>query len=693
MPDVVIDGGTDPVVLASRCWSYNYKGPRNAAAYSIPRGYYLMGDVENPPLTPGGTDNTFVMCHFRLWEVYTTGDEPELTLLDEVTHYSREATMEWLFTMARALPTHPFTVVFHNADYDCAVLQVGEQASCETYSYHVDFERSLLSPGRRGPYKVDVLHRWGKRQRRVTFWSTTNWYTTSIKALGESGFGPGLKGSLQDVERLWREAGDRGPMEEYCRRDVLIMEDAFFAFHRFCSSNYRVRAQLTVAATALHLYKEHHLKAHQEGEHEQEHWRGFIQGNRHRPYVDAAERSSYHGGRTEAFYRGTPPVGTPIVKYDVNSMYPSIMADYTLPYLYKGEVGGAEVGAVARSGRVSARDTLHLAYCTVAIPPEDLYGLDCVKATGDEPRLVFPAGTYDTWLWEPHVQLGLELGLITTIHGGYAYHAAPVMRGYALDLYQRRLEATNPTDRSIIKLLLNSLYGKAAQRAFGDWVPTTSGFVVSDAVLDTVREALEVGFGCFAFDHGGTTYDMAYVDGRYWWYREPEHVTGVGSCYSIAAYITACGRLMLNRYFRQIAALGGHVYYCDTDSLVTDVELPPTEVSSSVMGKLKVEWQGTVEYTDGEPNVEFRAPKDYTIDYQALTKGVAKAQARSGFDNTYETTQFKRHTTLLLSARQAMRAWFSDEAATRHVTKRVVSQNLKRSGHCNTDGFLLPLCL
>lgn len=58
---------------------------------------------------------------------------------------------------------------------------------------------------------------------------------------------------------------------------------------------------------------------------------------------------------------------------------------------------------------------------------------------------------------------------------------------------------------------------------------------------------------------------------------------------AVSAAITAYGRIHINQLKIDIMNLGGTIYYSDTDSIVTDIKLPDYMVSSSDIGKLKLE--------------------------------------------------------------------------------------------------------
>ena len=69
----------------------------------------------------------------------------------------------------------------------------------------------------------------------------------------------------------------------------------------------------------------------------------------------------------------------------------------------------------------------------------------------------------------------------------------------------------------------------------------------------------------------------------------------------IASAITAYARINLNKYKEHIFKMGGKVYYCDTDSLVTDLKL----LTSMRLGKLKLEYRICEGF--------FIAPKSYLL--------------------------------------------------------------------------------
>jgi hypothetical protein len=78
----------------------------------------------------------------------------------------------------------------------------------------------------------------------------------------------------------------------------------------------------------------------------------------------------------------------------------------------------------------------------------------------------------------------------------------------------------------------------------------------------------------------------------------------------VSSHITALSRISLWRHMKTAVQLGGNIYYSDTDSLITDIELP----TSTKLGDLKDEYPGE--------ELAFLAvqPKVYLIEKMRLNK-------------------------------------------------------------------------
>ena len=118
------------------------------------------------------------------------------------------------------------------------------------------------------------------------------------------------------------------------------------------------------------------------------------------------------------------------------------------------------------------------------------------------------------------------------------------------------------------------------------------------------------------------------------------------SVLSIAGYITAFARATMLYAIYDIYELGGFVYYCDTDSIVTDTMLPEHMVDNVELGKFKLErpdeaLDGVLDGRDWYWGDEFEiaAPKHYREGYEFVIKGVFEPTSMNG---PHDKTRFNK---------------------------------------------------
>ena len=216
---------------------------------------------------------------------------------------------------------------------------------------------------------------------------------------------------------------------------------------------------------------------------------------------------------------------------------------------------------------------------------------------------MYPTGQFTATLSTPEIVFALDHGWVHEI-GEYAtYRMRRIFYWFVEHFYalkQQYERDGDPLRRRLVKLLLNSLYGKFGQAGYEDRLIGT---------CDPAR--LEVQYGMiFPSKRRVTTY-MA--GGSV--IQQMRTGEGYNSFVAIAAHVTAHARL----YLWHLIELAGrpHVFYVDTDSLIVDkigfdnlVDL----VDPDRMGALKLE--------DGASSMEIRAPKDYTFGEHNVTKGI-----------------------------------------------------------------------
>ena len=550
------------------------------------------------------------------------------------------------------------------------------------------------------PFSVRIS--WGGEDY-THFLDNTNFHKCSLADLGQS-FGmaklpmPNLHpGLLEDLDWLseedaqWIAGMDSNAMihldppkklEEliqvirYCTRDVEVLREGWFSLFKFSWELAKVTPGITVASMAKRCYQRRWLPAFTKRRNEK-----FI-GNLDKPGVAAAEEEAFHGGRTDVFWQGKVDCEGMLHKYDVNSMYPSCMLAKMPVQFEGGSTAEALLRSIASDGL--AVSMIHLAKVTVALPVTGLgwLGWEGVKIPGR--GLTFPAGRFTVWAWQPMLAIALEQGWIEEIHTVLAYRSRAIFRQYVEDVYSLRKESKRKGDAPrtlLLKYLLNSLYGKFGQRRFGKWI------AIDGLDLEVQRKNHDGECRWSDLVEGNMALGSAEyleTEGKIYRFEPAEEGMGDNSICSIAGFITASARAKLWRAMAQLVQDGGRVFMTDTDSIVTDGELP-----SSWVGKELGQWE--LEKSSPAAGCSFHAPKHYTFNEEAKIKGVR--QAMPGV-STYQQAQFSRWQTDFLSKNPERRERLESGAFVGQVVKEISGVNLKRcsqgEGRANIP-LVLPL--
>jgi DNA polymerase elongation subunit (family B) len=388
---------------------------------------------------------------------------------------------------------------------------------------------------------------------------------------------------------------------------------------------------------------------------EQTHTKNFLMGDQGR----AAEnflRDSYNGGRTELI-KNKLENG---FSYDFTSLYPYVMREFTYPigkyFIKDGSwaeniwdrfCGGEEIGGV-----IEATVEIPKNINPQGIPPLPFY---CEKRG----KLLFPVGRIRS-SWTIHeLKFAVDRGVkikkfhrviffekMSSVFIGFVNYFEDLknentehIKGTGLNKKGKKI---NPSLRTFAKIVLNSLYGKFGSRRenksyvtekelpqiIKKWTKNKKAaekqkrdFRYSDQ-LEFFNLVMEQGV-----DQAQKNFDplksmplpLPQIGGENLWeyesYSEARFIQ-----VQICSYITAYARMHLYKAFEKIWELGGLVYYFDTDSIYTDVELPPDMIDSATFGKLKEEGKNIsglfvqekgyfVEHADGSTESKFKGIK------------------------------------------------------------------------------------
>ena len=370
----------------------------------------------------------------------------------------------------------------------------------------------------------------------ITFLDTFNYAALSVESLGKLiGYKklkkPGFLGKNPNNKAEW------GELIEYNRVDAEIsMKGLRFLFDSF--EKMGASPKFTIAATAMSLFKNKYIGDNQYYVHDKKLLR--------------EQFKAYYGGRVEVFKRGR--IKETHYYYDFNSLYPSVMRDNVFPDPNSVRENTLNnIMYIERYEGISHVDV----YC-----PETL-NIPLLPCKYDN-KLLFPTGSFSGWYTNVELRKAMSLGyVIRKVYKNiYFKEKCCPFRGYVDELYGQRMNYksnNNDSMQFIVKILMNSLYGKFGQKFWDmdNWVRA-----------DISHEDL-------------MNYSFKERYGDFFRVKSSKE-NPANFCFPIwACYVTAYARIKLYDVISKCDPV-----YCDTDSIVTTKKY----VSSAELGELKVEY-------------------------------------------------------------------------------------------------------
>lgn len=271
------------------------------------------------------------------------------------------------------------------------------------------------------------------------------------------------------------------------------------------------------------------------------------------PYKDQAdlEQLSYFGGLVYVAAEHSQ-LYTNVNVYDVNSMYPSVMAGYRFPYSYHRSKATKFI-----------KNSVALWHCEF----ESFGGIPFIfdiksRTLGFSGECIIDSDTY---------AYVISRGGYLKIIVGYVYERVDyIFKQFVSDCYQMRQKFGNESAMGYVsKILMNSLYGKFGEKSL-------------KRTLSTKQPAS----GDYIVHSHGSVYDgveiFDFESERYIQHRFP----------AIASFVTLRSRLLLKQASDK---QGDNFLYCDTDCIHVQGEAVEIEVSNK-LGDFKKEFTGSAMY-------------------------------------------------------------------------------------------------
>jgi hypothetical protein len=364
---------------------------------------------------------------------------------------------------------------------------------------------------------------------------------------------------------------------KYCKMDCVSLHEILTQFNTFFFNKYQINihSALTAPSLAMRLFKTHFMSEN-----------AIYQLN---GIVEQAIRESYSGGAVDVYIPHNKiatyfmsRIFRTIKGFDVNSLYPTVMAQQLMPIgiptLFEGDIRKLEPNVYG------------FFYCKITSPSElDHPIIQRRIKTSDGVRTVAGLGSWLGWICSSEMDNAIKFGYSFEILRGYTFETGDIFSEFINTMYNLRMEFEKSHPMNYIaKLMMNSLYGKFGMKneftrvdiyeintesdkvAFKDllkiWGTTIKDFVLLDNHLIVLRDSL--------------------LDLRTNPDHEIDHYHGIDANIAIASAITANARIYMS-LFKNNSKF--HLFYSDTDSIFIDGELPE-EMIGKGLGQLKLEY-------------------------------------------------------------------------------------------------------
>lgn len=300
-------------------------------------------------------------------------------------------------------------------------------------------------------------------------------------------------------------------------------------------------------------------------------------------------KQAYYGGRVEVYKPTTDKPGQKLYYYDVNSLYPFASLK-VMPGI------NCEFIQFFKDIKTISDDLFGFFYCKIKCDDNRYLGLLPVRL---ESGLTFPYGEWEGWYFSEELKFAKENGYDIQVIKGYQFDKVTnIFDNFVNTLMKIKQNPKTPTEKNLAKLILNSLIGK-----FGMDIYQTITSILSEDDLQTlvkttkVKDTTQISEDVYLVVHENVISkeicDETNQDYISLLNEKGSTENSINSSNNVsittAAATLAYARIHMGKQMLDILNRGGKLYYTDTDSIVTDIELSPDSIHDSELGKFKLE--------------------------------------------------------------------------------------------------------
>ncbi|KAL5821138.1 hypothetical protein ACOSQ3_023020 [Xanthoceras sorbifolium] len=367
--------------------------------------------------------------------------------------------------------------------------------------------------------------------------------------------GLGPKGSIPyDEVRLSNLASLKTSLLDYMKQDILLLEGVMQKAQEIYWKLFKVdiESKITLSSLALSIFRMKHYDS--------SNWPIHIPNKNEDSFI----RRGYYGGHTDVYI----PYGRNLYYYDVNSLYPFVMKEFPIPGgvpVWHGNLEGLDLDSIL--GFIEAYVVCPKTIKRPFLPYRDKNN-----------TLIFPTGEFVGVYCSEELKYARSLGYTVLPISGYLFERMESpFRDFVSSLFESRLEARKEGNEAmayVYKILMNSLYGR-----FGiNPKSTITEIYDEDRYKKLIRHSEFIFSDMLSKNNYIVSYHSNTEKGSDYW--NPLKNSAV----QLAAAITATARIYMYPYISR-----EDCYYTDIDSVVLGNLLPKEVITSSVLGKFKLE--------------------------------------------------------------------------------------------------------
>lgn len=441
----------------------------------------------------------------------------------------------------------------------------------------------------------------------INFRDTMNFFKGSVAYIGKKILGLEKLPKPKCLGKKPKNKIERKELEVYNIRDSYIT----YKFSEFLQKSFNdlgTNMKYTIASTSMSLFQNKYLDSH------------MFQPKKE--IIDFMFKA-YYGGRTECINRGKI---TNRNYYDINSLYPYVMCKKKYPHPnyinhikfkwselnYRGN--DIEKILLSKNSKNNGLDLIKnyegISYCLInckfdlkILESKGLEGLENypIIPFRDEFRgkLTFPLGYIETYQTHLELRKAISLGYDVTVIESYYYTKTfNPFENFVNDLYNKRLEekAKKSPLQMVYKILLNSLYGKFAQKMEHTEVIINNSEENKERILKAIRINYDrekhnqnERYKIDLIDECKLTHDTGEIISPQIYYLTDKEKKYIPKFINpiLSIYITSYARLELYNLIEESIYNGFLPDYFDTDSIITQ----HTFNESKELGALKKEYE------------------------------------------------------------------------------------------------------